>query len=255
MMATSPPLARVALLSLAIGRLLLQWGANARTVHQAILSAARGLGCDAADVFCQHAAVIVMLRRGEESCVQMGKVGEHGVNLRSAEALLLVVDEVAAGRLDCDAALRDLEAIPKRAGSYPIWIVCLATGLACAAFGRLLGADWLSIPPILAGSATGQFLRHTMLGRKQNIFFTVTVVSFVSALIAGLGGRLLGDAHIDLTTVASILLLVPGAAILNSQVDAIDGRPNLAAARALRVVFILLFMTVGLLSAQQIVRI
>jgi uncharacterized membrane protein YjjP (DUF1212 family) len=249
------PLPQIAFLSLSIGRLLLQWGANARTVHQAILSAARGLGCDTAEVYCQHAAVLVMLRRGEESCMQMGKVGEHGVNLRAAEALMLVVDQIAAGRLGCASAQRELETIPGRAGAYPVWFVCLATGLACAAFGRLLGAEPLAILPILAGSSVGQFLRHVMLGRQQNIFFTVTLVSFVAALIAGLGGRLLGIAGLDIATVASILLLVPGAAILNSQVDAIDGRPNLAAARALRVVFILLFMTMGLLIAQQIVRI
>ena len=42
-----------------------------------------------------------MLRRGEESCVQMGKVGEHGVNLRRAEALSNIVSRVAVGEMDC----------------------------------------------------------------------------------------------------------------------------------------------------------
>lgn len=249
------PLDKVAKLSLTIGRMLLEWGANAHTVQTAIASAARGLGCDTAEVYCQHAAVMVMLRRGSESCMQMGKVGEHGINLRRAEALLRVVDEVVAGHLDCDAALAKMAKVPADAGAYRTAIVCLATGLGCAAFGRLLGADTIAFAPILVGAATGQFLRHTMLSRKMNLFLMVTVVSFVSALIAGLGGRALGDSHLEITTAASILLLVPGPAILNAQVDAIDGRPNLAAARGLRVIFILLFMTVGFLLAQHVIHI
>jgi uncharacterized membrane protein YjjP (DUF1212 family) len=234
--------------------MLLEWGANAPTVRHAVHSAARGLGCDTVETFSQHAAVMVMLRRGEESCMQMGKVGEHGVNLRRAEAVLRVVDDVSAKRLDCEGALEQLGAVVARTGVYPVWFVCLSTGLACAAFGKLLGADTLAILPILAGAGTGQYLRHAMLGRKMNLFLMVTVVSFVSSLIAGLGGRLLGDTKLDTTAVASILLLVPGVAILNAQVDAIDGRPNLAAARVLRIIYILLFMTLGFILSQQIVH-
>ena len=52
---------------------------------------------------------------------------------------------------------------------------------------------------------------------------------------------------------AAVLLLVPGVAVLNTQMDAIEGKPNLAAARGLRVMYILLFMTLGLLGAQRLI--
>jgi len=35
--------------------------------------------------------------------------------------------------------------------------------------------------------------------------------------------------------------------------DAIEGKPNLAAARGLRVIYLLLFMTMGLLAAQRLI--
>jgi len=248
------PLSRVALLCLTVGRMLLEWGANARTVRHAVDSTARGLGCDTVETYCQHAAVMVMLRRGEQSCMQMGKVGEHGVNLRRAEAVLRVVDDVSTQALDCEGALEQLKSVIARTGAYPVWVVCLSTGLACAAFGKLLGADALAIVPVVIGAATGQFIRHEMLGRKMNLFLTITVVSFVSSLIAALGGRLLHESNIEITAVASILLLVPGVAILNAQVDALDGRPNLAAARVLRIIYILMFMTLGFIVSQQIAR-
>ena len=224
----SPPsLDEAAKLSLSVGKLFLETGANARTVHEAVQEMSRGLGCDTAETYCQHAAIIVMLRRGAESCVQMGKVGEHGVNLRRAEALSKIVSHVAGGERDCLQAQREVNDVPRTASGYPVWFVCLATGLACAAFGRLLHATWLSFVPTLVGAAAGQWLRHSLLGQKQNVLLVAGIVSFVAALIAGLGGRLLGSGHLEIATVAAVLLLVPGVAVLNAQLDAIDGKPNL----------------------------
>ena len=248
-----PSLDNVARLSLSVGKLLLETGASAQTVHEAVEEISKGLGCERPMTYSQHAAIIVMLRRGAESCVQMGKVGEHGVNLRRAEALTRIVSQVAAGEMDCARAQRQVDDVPRTAPGYPLWLVCLATGLACASFGRLLNAAWLSFVPTLAGAAAGQWLRHFLLGRKHNVFLVAGVVSFVSAFIAGLGGRLVGSGHLEIATLASVLLLVPGVAVLNAQLDAIGGKPNLAAARSLRIAYILVFMTLGLVFAQRLV--
>jgi uncharacterized membrane protein YjjB (DUF3815 family) len=59
--------------------------------------------------------------------------------------------------------------------------------------------------------------------------------------------------HPASATVAAILLLVPGVAVLNTQMDAIEGKPNLAAARGLRVMYLLVFMTLGLIAAQRLI--
>jgi Putative threonine/serine exporter len=143
-----PSLDEVANLSLSVGKLFLETGASARTVHD-VEEISRGFGCQKAEAYCQHAAIIVMLRRGAESCVQMGKVGEHGVNLRRAEALTRIVSHIALGEIDCPQAQREVDNVPRTAPGYPIWFVCLATGIACAAFGRLLHAAWLSFVPTL----------------------------------------------------------------------------------------------------------
>ena len=95
--------------------------------------------------------------------------------------------------MDCARAQTEIDNVPRTAPGYPLWLVCLATGLACASFGRLLNAAWLSFIPTLAGAAAGQRLRHSLRGRKHNVFLVAGVVSFVSAFIAGLGGRLMGS--------------------------------------------------------------
>lgn len=248
------PLDEVAALCLTVGRMLMEFGANARRVQEGIFEVGNGLGCTSVESFCQHAAIIVILRRDGESCMQMGKIGEHGVNLRCSQALQSILRKVAVGGLSCAEARTAINALPSQTPAYPVWIVCLATGLACCGFGRLLGADWPSFVPTLIGTSLGQWLRHEMLTRhRQNVFITWFVVSFVSALIAGVGARWAESREIPVGMVSAVLLLVPGVAILNAQVDVLDSRPNLAAARALRVVYLLLFMTIGLGIAQWLV--
>jgi len=247
------PLPGIAFLALTVGRMMLEWGANARIVHEAISSVALGLGCDSAEALCQHAAIIVMLRRGEEGCSQMGKVGEHVVNLRRMQNLQEIVRKVSDGGLTCGEAQSAVEQIPKKTAHYPVWFVCLATGLACSAFGRLFKSDWVSFLPTLIGAGAGQYVRHSLFHKKYNIFLTAGTVSFLSAMIAGFGARAFGGAHLQLAMVAAVLLLVPGIPVLNAQIDVIEGKPNLAAARSLRITFLLLFMTLGLSLAQSLV--
>ena len=248
-----PTLAEIAHLALTVGRMLLEWGANARVVHEAISHVAIGLGCDSAEAFCQHAAIIVVLNRDGESYTQMGKVGEHVVNLRRTQNLQEVVLRVTRGELTCAEAQAEVESVPGRTKHYQIWFICLATGLACGAFGRLFKSDWVAFLPTLIGAGIGQYVRHTLFHRKYNIFLIAGVVSFIAAILAGFGAKALGSAHLPLAMVAAVLLLVPGIPVLNAQIDIIEGKPNLAAARGLRITFLLLFMALGLTIAQSLV--
>jgi uncharacterized membrane protein YjjP (DUF1212 family) len=248
-----PALPDVAHLSISIARDLMESGASATLIHDEASAAARAFGCDSVEIYCQHAAIIVTLRRDHEVCVQMGKVGEHGVNFRRLETVRTIVHRIIRRELDCGAAQVALDNVHSTTPSYPAWLVCICTGLACSAFGRLLGMDWVSFFPVLIGSAVGQWIRHALSVRKQNVFITCGLVSFVSAFLAGLGARLLGASLPEISTAAAVLLLVPGVPVLNTQTDVIEGKPNLAAARGLRVSYLLLFMTLGLIAAQRLV--
>jgi uncharacterized membrane protein YjjP (DUF1212 family) len=247
------PLHEIAHLALTVGRMLLEWGANARAVHEAIANTAAGLGCDSADAFCQHAAIITVLRRGNKSHTQMGKVGEHVVNLRRTQNLQKIVQRISRGELTCAQAQAEVELVPTTTKHYPIWFICLATGLACSAFGRLFNSDWVSFIPTLIGAGVGQYVRHTLFHKKYNIFLIAGIVSFIAATLAGFGAKAVGSVHLPLAMLASVLLLVPGIPVLNAQIDVIEGKPNLAAARALRITFLLLFMALGLSFAQGLV--
>src|SRR5580693_3627993 len=113
-----PPLSDVARLSLSIGRIFMESGESGRVIHEEIFAAACALGCDLAEVYCQHAAIIVMLRRGDEFCVQMGKVGEHGVNLSGSEVVKDIVRGVSGGDVACSVGQTQLDNIQRTIPSY-----------------------------------------------------------------------------------------------------------------------------------------
>lgn len=248
-----PTLEQVAHLGLSSGRILLETGANGRIVHEAVADIANACRCDSAEVMCQHAVVLVMIRRGAESCLQMMKVGEHGVNLQRMQAVRQIIREIGPKEKDCEQAQQRMNKVTTTTPGYPVWLVCLNTGLACSAFGRLLGADWASFLPTLIGAGCGQWIRHHMVHRRYNIFVIAGIVSFVSALLAGIGSRFAGSSHLAISTVAAVLLLIPGVAVLNAQVDILESKPNLAGARVLRVVYLVVFMALGLALAQTLV--
>jgi uncharacterized membrane protein YjjP (DUF1212 family) len=118
-------------------------------------------------------------------------------------------------------------------------------GLACAAFGRLLGVDWLGVGPIFAGAGLGQYLRRLCADRRVNVFIAAAAVAFLASVVAGLSARWLKSQTVDIAMVSAVLLLVPGVPVLNAQNDILEGRPTLGSARAVWVVVLLVFLTVG----------
>jgi uncharacterized membrane protein YjjP (DUF1212 family) len=54
--------------------------------------------------------------------------------------------------------------------------------------------------------------------------------------------------------IATVLLLVPGVPAFNAQYDILQGRPSLGSARAIWVLVMMVFMTVGVWFAQGLLR-
>jgi uncharacterized membrane protein YjjP (DUF1212 family) len=143
-----------------------------------------------------------------------------------------------------------MDRLVKETPRHPLWLVALAVGLACAAFGRLLGIDWMAFWPVFLGGGLGQAVRMLLLRRGLNPFVVATAIAFLASAIAGFGAHLLGSGTANLAMMASILLLVPGVPITNAQTDIMDGYPSMGSARAISVLMVMIFATTGVLIAE-----
>jgi uncharacterized membrane protein YjjB (DUF3815 family) len=129
----------------------------------------------------------------------------------------------------------------------------VAVGLACAAFGRLLKADWLGTGPVFVAATIGQYVRRDLLERHVNVFICATIVSFLSAMMSGFGAHWCGSQTIATAMIASILLLVPGIPAFNAQNDILEGHPTLGSARTVTVAVTLIFVALGLWFAEALI--
>ncbi|MCF8481349.1 MAG: threonine/serine exporter family protein [Rhodospirillum sp.] len=243
-------LERVAMTALDAGRLLMESGARSHVIRDGAALVARGLGADHVHVRAGYASIGMTVGSGTTTITRMMGVGRHGVNQRLDRRLRAFCARVDRQGMTVDAATAELEALAQDTHRHPWPLVALAVGLACAAFARLLGCDWLAIGAVLLASTVAQAGRHGMARLALSPILVTTLTAGAAALLAGAAARALGSGSPDGAMLASILLLVPGVPLLNAQIDIMEGYPTLGAARAVSGALILVFITVGLWGAR-----
>jgi len=242
----------MAMLSMEFGRLLMECGASARIVDDIVGRVARGLGAERVDLRIGYASLAITVGIGGEGITRMRKVGPLGINQRLDHALRELAGAVQRGEFTYAAVRSRLNSLTQATPRHPGWLVDIAVGLACAAFGRLLGLDWIALGPVFLAAAVGQWTRRALAARQVNVFIAATLVAFVASVLSGVGARLLGSRTVDTAMIASVLLLVPGVPSLNAQNDILEGRPTMGSARAVSVLVTLVFLTAGVWLSQML---
>lgn len=237
-------------IALEAGRLLMESGARARAVEDQVIKIARGLGSERVDVRLGYASLAITVALQHQSLTLMRKVGPHLVNQRLDIALRHLATRVAQGEFTAAAARAEIARLEKETPRHPLWLVVIAVGLACLAFGRLLGVDWLGSGPVFVAASVAQWVRRQFAAHHVNHFIGASLVAFAGSILAGAGARWVGSSTVDTAMIAAVLLLVPGVPSLNAQSDIIEGRPTLGSARAVGVAMVLLFATAGVWLAR-----
>ena len=247
---SAPALEPNAMVALDAGRKLMEAGASANGVDEIVAKFARSLGAERVDLRIGYASLAITIGIGSNGITRMREVGHLGVNQRLDQELWHLAARVSQQDLTPEQTCSELTRLATKTPRHSAWVMAVAVGLACEAFGRLLGVDWLGAGPVFLAAAIGQFVRRELLTRHVNVFIAATVVSFLSSLLGGLGARWAGSMTITPAMIASILLLVPGVPSVNAQNDILEGHPTLGSARAVTVAVILIFVAAGLWFGQ-----
>jgi len=250
-----PTLDRVAEAALSAARVLMESGARAKVVHEDCSRIARGLGAERVDLRSGYASLEITITRGTITITRMVEVGPLGVNYQLSHAIRGLAQRIGCCGMTPAAVLTEVARLKQDTGRHAPWVVALAVGIACAAFGRLLGMDWSAFVPVGASGAIGQSLRHSLLRRGANVFVVAVCIAFLASSLAELGARWAGSTTLNLAMIASVLLLVPGVPALDAQYDILDGHPTLGTARAVVVIMIMLFIATGVLIARAVLAV
>lgn len=245
-------LEKIAMTALRMARVLVECGAPVRVVHQGATLVARGLGVEPIGLRTGYASQEITVRSGANTITRMMTIGPHGVNHRLDHAMRALALRASKGGMTVEEVEAEMDRLAKTTPRHPLWLVALAVGLACAAFGRLLGIDWLAVGPVFLGGGLGQALRMFWLRRGVNAYVVAAAIAFAAAGIAGAGARLAGSTTLNLAMMASILLIVPGIPATNAQTDIMDGYPSMGSARAVSVLMVMIFATTGVWLAEAL---
>ena len=273
-------LEQIAIASLECARVLMETGSRAKVVHECCQLLATGLEAKMMGCRVGYASISVTLvsgtkarsseidstpdvnrpleprqpdapkLSGSNTITRMVTVHRHRMDYRLNHAIRgLVVAASNTGMQPAEITAR-LDAIAVSSPRHPLWFVVASVGLACAAFGALLGTDLSAFVPVLLAGGIGQLLRHHMLRGSINPYVATVATAFAAASICGIGARIAGSDTINLAMIAATLLLVPGIPATNAQADILDGSPTLGSARAISVFMTMVFITTGIFAAQ-----
>lgn len=243
---------RIAMSALRMARILTECGARVQVIHDGAALVARGLGVELIGMRTGYASQEITVRNADNTITRMMDIGPHGVNHRLDRAVRSLAVRVAEGGMTVGDVEREMDRLVKETPRHPLWLAALAVGLACAAFGRLLGIDWFAFGPVFVGGGLGQAARSHLLRRGVNTYVVAAVIAFAASVVAGLGARILGSATVPLSMIAAILLLVPGIATTNALTDIMDNYPTMGSARAVSVLMVMVFATTGVWLAEVV---
>jgi uncharacterized membrane protein YjjP (DUF1212 family) len=244
-------LEQTAALALEFGGLLMESGATAHRVEESTTDVAIGLGAEVVDILVGYESISISISVGSTVLTRIRKLGRIGVDQRLHQSLIEAAAKIKECRLTFVDARLELDSLIRASTHYPTWVVAVSVGIACAAFGRLLGVDWASVGPVFFAATFGQLLRRKL--HSANVFLTTLIVAFFGSALCGLTCRWTGSLTILPAMVATVLLLIPGIPAFNAQFDILEGRPTLGSARAVSVAMILLYMTLGIWLAQGLI--
>jgi uncharacterized membrane protein YjjP (DUF1212 family) len=240
----------IAVLALEFGRLLIEAGASARHVDEMTTQVAVGLGAERVDLRVDYESLTITVGTGPDAVTRICRLGPFSVNETLHRALSDAAARIGQGGFNLTEARAELTHLRQSSPRHPDWFVAVAVGVACAAFGRLLGVDGVGVTPILVASALGQMVRRQLALHHVNVFISATAVAFLGSTLCGLGARWAGSQTLATDIIAPVLLIVPGVPAFNAEYDILEGHPTIGGSRAIWVVMMVVFMTVGVWLAQ-----
>ena len=102
------------------------------------------------------------------------------------EAISHLAHRAEEGKYDRHRVRTELERISATPRRYNRWVTAVLVGLACAAFCRLFGGDWLAMAVTWLAATVAMLIRQELAQRHFNQLLVVIVTAFVAGGLVGL---------------------------------------------------------------------
>lgn len=195
-----------------LGRAFHVCGYPANRVEQVMAQAADLVGIEG-QFFTTPTAIIATFGSDDQPITHLQRMEPGDVHLERLNRLDAVLVDARAGRVTPAQALEEVDRIITSKPRYGALLTTLAYGLASAASGRILGAGALGVAVAAVIGVVVGVLIQLAGPRPAMRRVLVPLAGFVAAALAGLVARYAQPFSLNVSTLAGVIILLPGLAL------------------------------------------
>lgn len=214
-----------------LGRILFNFGAGTRRIHDSVAYLGRHLGCKV-DMLQSYDALIITIDDGTTLRTRVESSERFaGLNLLGLVNVSQWLRGLPASTANAAELERELTCIRDNPPSHGIATQVIAAGCAGAAFCIVNGGDPVSWACSAAGSALMFVTRRQFISHRFNFFTAIFASALLGSLLAGLLGHMFQTGTPAITLVAPVLFVVPGAPLITGGIDIVRNHVTIGLAR------------------------
>lgn len=236
-----------------VGQLLLESGSDSKCCVRDMLRAAAYLGLHWQHINFQLTYTTIMANYvgDRRSYTVFRKYRKHGINM----ATIIDVSRLSWRAIEENflpeafhAHLQELKQA-NQVRHYSPLVMSLAAGIACGAFAKLFGGDWLSFWYTSLAACLGFWVRRWCDELGINGYISIGVAAFMATMCAHLTSILPDSKTPWYPMISCMLFLVPGIPLINSFDDLVNNYFLSGLTRSANTALIIFSMTFGIVGS------
>lgn len=234
-----------------IGEMMITSGAHTARIIRNLERIAKGLGYNCELVLTYTGIVISVYKQNKFKAHTLAKtIKAKGLNFETISEISILSWDVLENKISINEIKATLKQIKAKKVYSDIQLYALAP-LASVALCLLFDGDWLQSIIVYFSTLFGYYARRSMMLKHHNHM----VAFFIGATISTLFIHFIGvfcNIQVKEALVVSVLYLIPGAVMINSFIDYLEGYFESGTARLLYSLMLVLMIAFGFLTSTMI---
>lgn len=234
-----------------IGEMMITSGAHTARIIRNLERIAKGLGYHCELVLTYTGIVISVYKENKLKAHTLARtVKAKGLNFETISEISILSWDVLENKISISEIKSILKKIKEKKVYSNLQLYVLAP-FASVALCMLFDGDWLQSLIVYISTLCGYFARRTLMLKHHNHIFAFFIGATISTLIIHFSG-IFFNIQVKEALVVSVLYLIPGAVMINSFIDYLEGYFESGTARFIYSLMIVLMIAFGFFTSAMI---
>lgn len=234
-----------------IGEMMITSGAHSARIIRNLERIAEGLGYQCELVLTYTGIVISIYKKNKFKAHTLARsVKAKGLNFETISAISILSWDILENKISISEIRYTLDQIKTKKTYSNLQLYAFAP-LASVALCMLFDGDWVQALIVYFSTLAGYYSRRSLVLKHHNHLVTFFIAATISTLIIHFIGLLL-HIQVEQALIVSILYLIPGAVMINSFIDYLEGYYESGTARFIYSLMAILMIAFGFFTSNLI---